>query len=191
MSDKIRLPDGTEFDPTIGEFDSGRTTPRTVISPQPSRYTPPSTYYSFYNSRTTSWDDSHPFIFYIITFILSMSATWGLSIFVSILFFEKNIFGFSDIPGWFDSVQGFLLNITPYLILLGGIVGCLWYNIKKSDFDSFKDIILPVLSSIAACLILCIGVVVVTLVILLVIAILKAIIPIIVGIIVILLLIGA
>ena len=142
------------------------------------------------HSNGYTYTHSHPFLFYIITFILSTAATWGLSIFVSILFFDKNIFGFSDIPNWFDSVQGFLLNITPYLILLGGFVGCFWYNIKISDFASFKDIILPVLSAIAACLILCISVVVVTLVILLVIAILKVIIPIIIGIIVILFLIG-
>jgi hypothetical protein len=187
MGNKIRLPDGTEFDPTIGEFDSGRTT-STGRSPQPARYIP-STHYP-YHPRTSSWD-IHPLIFYIITLVLSAAATWGLSIFVSILFFDKNIFGFSNVPDWFDSIEGFLLNIAPYLILLGGIAGCLFYNIKKSDFDSFKDIILPVLSAVAASLILCIIAAVLTLIIVIVIEILKVIIPIIIGIIVVFILIGA
>jgi len=172
-----RLPPGTRLPELGGNTNSGGIAP--ANPPQPIWH-PPSPIVR----------NTHPFIFYIITLILSTAATWGLSILASILFFDENIFGFSKIPGWFDSIEGFLLNITPYLILLGGIIGCFWYNIKKSDFNSFKDIIFPVISAIVACLILCLGAAILTLVIIIVIAILKVIIPIIIGIIVVLLLIG-
>jgi len=191
MGDKIRLPDGTEFDTTSGEFEGGRTTPRVEVPP-PRTYTPPpSTYYPYSSrsrSRSYGWD-SHPFLFYAITLILSAAATWGLSILASILLFDNDIFGLNN-PEWFDSVEGFLLNLTPYLIFLGGFVGCFWYNITKSDFDSFKDIILPVLSSVASCIMLCLAAAILTLVVIVVIAIIKVIIPIVIGIIVFFILLG-
>jgi len=156
-------------------------------SPQPPTYvrpTSPTPTYNYSSRSTYSTIDLSPFLFYVITLVLSVAATWGLSLLVSFLLFDKNIFEFNRIPDWFDSIGGFLLNITPYIILLSGIVGCLWYNITKSDFDGFKDIILPVISAIVTCFILCIGAAVLALL-------LKIILPIIVIIIVILFFIGA
>jgi len=209
MDNKHKFEDGSYINYESGEFETGSNTSavsntsstnetntreerirETLRQTRPviyssTAYSRPSSYYTgrLYNS----YPSSNPLLFYIITVILSLAATWGLSMLASFLLFDKNIFGFSTIPDWFDSVEGFLMNIAPYVILLSGLVGCFWYNISKSDFDSFKDIILPVLSGVAACLIICIGIAIITLVVIVIIAI----IPVIIGIIVLLFLIGA
>ena len=104
-------------------------------TPAPSRYTPPS-------------HDSFTVIFYIITLVISAVVSWLIAGLIGVPVFK---------PGSGSGMSGFFKNIGPYMVFLGGIAGCFWYNIKYSDYYDFKEGLLSVVSCIVSCLIFGVG----------------------------------
>ena len=97
-----------------------------------------------------NYSDKSPFVFYIITLVLSALVSWLLSGLVSVLVFDPH-----QAKGWLSGVTAFINNISPYAIFLAGIGGCFWYNVKPKHANSFntREIFLSVLSTFVACLI--------------------------------------
>jgi len=95
-----------------------------------------------------SFLDRAPFVYCVITIVLSALVSWFLAGFVSVRFFDP-----TEAKGWLKGITSFISTYSSYAIFLAGIGGCFWYNVRLADDFNVFAMFLSVLFTLGACLI--------------------------------------